>query len=160
MGGVYLTWQIGRDERVELFLTTLSQGGTVTAAAEKANIGRRTVYDWKEADPDFAAQFEDAYQRGIAVLEDEAVRRAYHGVQRPVYQRGVVAGHVTEYSDSLLMFLLKSRDPRFRDKATVEMTGAGGGPIKTEGGLDLAKLSTDELRHLYAIAQRAAIKVA
>jgi hypothetical protein len=148
------------DERVELFLAALSLGGTVTAAAEKANIGRRTVYDWKESDPEFAALFEDAYQRGIAVLEEEAVRRAYHGTERPIFQKGVQVGSIKEFSDSLLMFLLKSRDPRFRDKATVEMTGAGGGPIKTEGGLDLTKLSTDELRNLYAIAQRAAIKVA
>jgi hypothetical protein len=147
------------DERVELFLATLSQGGTVTAAAEKANIGRRTIYDWKESDPEFAAQFEDAYQRGIAVLEDEAVRRAYHGVQRPVYQKGQIAGHVTEYSDSLLMFLLKSRDPRFRDKTQVEMTGKDGGPIKTEG-IDLSKLSTDELRNLLSITARATLKVA
>ena len=148
------------DERVERFLSILSQGSSVTAAAEQSGIGRRTVYDWKANDPEFAAAFEDAWQRGIAVLEDEAVRRAYTGTERAVYQKGVQVGTVRDYSDSLLIFLLKSRDPRFRDKATVEMTGAGGGPIKTEGGLDLTKLSTDELRSLYAIAQRAAIKVA
>jgi hypothetical protein len=147
------------DERVELFLATLSQGGTVTAAAEKANIGRRTIYDWKESDPEFAAQFEDAYQRGIAVLEEEAVRRAYHGTERPIFQKGVQVGSVKEFSDSLLMFLLKSRDPRFRDKTQVEMTGKDGGPIKTEG-IDLSKLSTDELRNLLSITARATLKVA
>jgi hypothetical protein len=147
------------DERVERFLTALSEGGSVTKAAEQAGIGRRTVYDWKATDPEFAALFEDAWQRGIAALEDEAVRRAYQGVQRPVFSKGVQVGSVTEYSDSLLMFLLKSRDPRFRDKTSVEMTGKDGGPIKTDG-IDLSKLSTDELRNLLSITARATLKVA
>jgi hypothetical protein len=147
------------DDRVEKFLAILSQGSSVTAAAEQTGIGRRTVYAWKAGDPEFAEAFEDAWQRGIAVLEDEAVRRAYHGNERPVFQKGVQVGSVKEFSDSLLMFLLKSRDPRFRDKATVEMTGAGGGPIKTDA-VDLSKLSTDELRDLFALASRAAIKAA
>jgi len=147
------------DERVERFLAVLSQGGSVTAAAEQAGIGRRTVYDWKAADADFAEAFEDAWQRGIAALEDEAVRRAYRGTERPVFQKGVQVGTVKEFSDSLLMFLLKSRDPRFRDKATVEMTGKDGGPIKTDS-IDLSKLSTDELRNLLSITARAGLKVA
>ena len=146
------------EERVERLLAALSEGASITKAAELSGIGRRTVYDWRAQDPEFSAAFEDAYQRGVAVLEDEAFRRAHDGVQRPVYYKGAIVDHVREFSDSLLMFLLKARDPRFRDKTQVEMTGKDGGPIKTEG-IDFSKLSTDELRHALALAARASIKV-
>jgi hypothetical protein len=53
---------------------------------------------------------------GTAALEDEAVRRAYHGVEEPVFYKGVQCGSVTSYSDTLLMFLLKARKPAvYRD---------------------------------------------
>ena len=55
-------------------------------------------------------------------LEDEAIRRAYHGVQRPV----TIAGKrelVTGYSDTLLIFLLKGARPhKYRDNVHVETT--------------------------------------
>jgi hypothetical protein len=44
-------------------------------------------------------------------LEDEAVRRAYEGVERPVFQGGKQVGVVREYSDTLLIFLLKALRP-------------------------------------------------
>jgi hypothetical protein len=143
------------DERVGKFLSLVRQGGSITSAAVQSGIARRTVYEWKANDSEFADALEDAYQQGIAVLEEEAVRRAYHGNDRPVFQKGIQVGTVKEFSDSLLMFLLKARDPRFRDKATVEMTGA----VKTETA-DLTKLSTEELRSLYEIAARTGIKAA
>ena len=48
---------------------------------------------------------------GTEALEYEAVRRAYHGVAEPVFYNGVQCGSVTKYSDKLLMFLLKARNP-------------------------------------------------
>jgi hypothetical protein len=42
-------------------------------------------------------------------MEDEAVRRAVEGVDRPIYYRGAVCGYVTEYSDDLLIRMLKAR---------------------------------------------------
>jgi hypothetical protein len=48
---------------------------------------------------------------GTAALEGEAVRRAYHGVEEPVFCKGVQCGVVRKYRDKLLMFLLKARNP-------------------------------------------------
>ena len=43
--------------------------------------------------------------------------RTYHGVEEPVFYQGVQCGAVTEYSDTLLMFLLKARKPEvYRDR--------------------------------------------
>jgi hypothetical protein len=46
------------------------------------------------------------------LLEDEAVRRAYKGTLRPQAIGGGKVMMVTEFSDQLLMFLLKCRNPK------------------------------------------------
>ena len=50
---------------------------------------------------------------------------------KPVFYQGKPCGAVQEYSDSLLMFMLKAHDPKYREKQTHEHTGADGGPIDT-----------------------------
>ena len=64
---------------------------------------------------------DEATELGTAALEDEAVRRAYHGVEEPVFYKGVQCGSITKYSDKLLIFLLKARDPaKYRDGSGAE----------------------------------------
>ncbi len=65
---------------------------------------------------------------GADALEDEAMRRAIDGVEKPVFRGGEVVGHVRDYSDSMLMFLLKSRKP--------EVFGGKGISEATESGVD------------------------
>ena len=49
-------------------------------------------------------------------MELEARRRAVKGTDKPVFQRGEQVGTIREYSDTLLMFLLKANKPeKFRD---------------------------------------------
>ena len=73
---------------------------------------------------DFAAQWDEALGEGIDILEAEARRRAFTGVEKPVYYKGKVVGSTTKYSDRLLMFLLKAHDPKFRDGGKVKQPGA------------------------------------
>ena len=47
-------------EKEAAFLTALAEGRSIGAAAELAGVGRRTVYDWREADPEFASAWTDA----------------------------------------------------------------------------------------------------
>jgi hypothetical protein len=61
----------------------------ITKAAEMAGIDRGTHYDWLK-DPEYKAQFEAAQLQAADMLEDEAIRRAYHGVEKPI----TVAGNV------------------------------------------------------------------
>lgn len=49
-----------------------------------------------------------------------------------LYQRGELVGRVPPYRDVLLMFLLKKRDPSYRDSARLEVSGAGDEPIQVE----------------------------
>jgi hypothetical protein len=81
-----------------------------------AGIDRGTHYGWIKKDPEYRAQFEAATDQAAQTLKDEAVGRAYEGVERPV----TVAGKrelVREYSDTLLIFLLKGMRPaKYRER--------------------------------------------
>ena len=98
-------------ERQTEFLQHLENTGNVSAAAKKAKIGRRTVYDWLDDDKAFKKLYEISAKIGIELLEDEVVRRAHEGVLKPIYQGGKLVGKVREYSDTLLIFLLKGKKP-------------------------------------------------
>jgi hypothetical protein len=91
------------------FLDALAAGWSVKKAAEAIGIARRTAYDWKKENEDFAKRWDDAAEAGTDLLEDEAVRRAVEGVPRPVFYQGQIVGSIQEYSDFLLMAQLKAR---------------------------------------------------
>jgi hypothetical protein len=63
-------------------------------------------------DPEYRKSFEEAREEACGLLEDEAVRRAYKGTLRPQAIGGGKVMMVTEFSDQLLMFLLKCRNPK------------------------------------------------
>lgn len=101
----------------QTFLDALAEGATVADAARAAKTSKTTVYQWRAADPAFAKEWAIAYQIGGDTLEAEARRRAVEGVLEPVYQGGKVVGHIRRFSDTLLIFLLKARNPhRFCDR--------------------------------------------
>jgi hypothetical protein len=74
-------------------------------------------------DSTYPRRFKNAEVQAARSLEDEAVRRAREGIRKSVLHRGkqvYVQGEplfTTEYSDSLLIFLLKAYNPdRFRER--------------------------------------------
>lgn len=115
----------GRTERTEenrqRFLATLKATGNVSASCAVINIGRTTAYEWKAADLEFSCAWDQALESGLDALEAEARRRAFEGVEEPVFYRGQVCGHVRKYSDSLIMFILKAYRHQFRDRVQVDV---------------------------------------
>ncbi len=105
------------------FLTELAARGSVSGACKAAACSRANAYAERERDATFAARWDEAKREAVELMEDEARRRAVEGVDRPVFQGGVQVGTVREYSDTLLIFLLKAHDPKYRDKQQVEHTG-------------------------------------
>ena len=73
-----------------LFLEHLAKTANVTASARKAGFDRKTAYAHRAADPEFAAEWEDALEQSIDDLEGEARRRAVDGVAEPVVSMGRV----------------------------------------------------------------------
>lgn len=113
------------------FIEWLCRSGNVLDASRKAKIARSEVYAEREADPAFAAAWDEALVIATEALELEARRRAEKGVLEPIFYQGVKVGTVRRYSDSLLMFLLKAHRPAvYRENIRQELTGPGGGPIE------------------------------
>lgn len=98
-------------QKKRAFLAAFSECGNITRAAELAEISRQAHYEWLKDDPDYPALFAAADEQAGDRLEQEARRRAVEGTNKPVFYKGGVCGTVTEYSDNLLMFLLKGVRP-------------------------------------------------
>lgn len=121
------------------FLNALRRSFNVTRAARAAGVARKTAYHYRANDPDFAEQWNDALGQGIDSAEAEAYRRAVRGVIKPVYQNGKEVGKVKEYSDTLLIFLLKSHRPQvYNQPVEQRLTGQNGGPIEYRNVTDLS----------------------
>lgn len=117
-------------EKLAQFLQVLADTANVSAAAKKIRIDRSHMYRLRGEDEEFAAAWDEAVKLGTAALEDEAVRRAKDGTLKPVFYQGVKVGTIREYSDTLLIFLLKARDPdKYADRVKKELSGPGGGPV-------------------------------
>lgn len=116
-----------RAEQQAAFLATLKWTGNVRASHEAAGVSRASVYEWREQDETFKALWKAALDEAIDLLEEEAWRRGYHGVDKPIVYKGKVMSTYKEYSDRMLEILLKAHRKKFRDKT--EITGEDGGPI-------------------------------
>ena len=144
------------EKRKALFLDALEKGWTVTKACRVSSLSPHVVYQWRLNDPEFAKQWDDALEAGTDVLEDALMERAAKGVTRyrfhqgrvimvpckrndegavkvgkddngkPVYMRPYTE---QEYSDTLGIFLLKGRRPKYRDSFKAEISGPDGGPL-------------------------------
>jgi len=89
------------------FLEALADTGQVNSACAVAGIVKATAYNWRKSDKEFAAKWSEAIDQSTSELEDEAISRAM------------------DKSDNLLMFLLKSRDPKYRDRSTQDVNIKG-----------------------------------
>lgn len=107
------------------FLKELARAGNVSAACRKVKISRTIAYELREQATDFAELWAEAIETATDGLEQEAYRRAVKGVRKPTgWYKGVPGGYVQEYSDTLLVLLLKANRPeKFREN--VDITSGG-----------------------------------
>src|SRR5262245_29315988 len=123
-----------RPEDWEAFLAQLRERGNVRDSCLAAGVGRVTAYGRRKQDAAFAEAWNSALDDATDDLELEARRRARDGVRRVKFHQGqpilipvpgpdgrpllgddgqpVLAPYVEhEYSDTLLIFLLKANRP-------------------------------------------------
>ncbi len=94
------------------FLDILAQTGKVAESARAVGFTTTAfLHKVRREDEDFAEAWDQAVQAAGDVLEAEAHRRAIDGVMDPVFYKGEVVGHKLQYSDQLLMFLLRGTRP-------------------------------------------------
>lgn len=117
----------------QVFFENLSKSPNVSKAAKAAGYTRQWLYQLREQDPDFAKAWDDALASGLDAAEGELYRRAVNGTLRKVFYQDKEIDVVREYSDTLLIFLLKSHKPeRYNQPLRNEHTGKNGGPVETE----------------------------
>ena len=113
-----------QDRQRAIFLETFRTTCNVSEAARSAGVGRRTVYDWRDADEEFAAAWLDAENEAVDALEAEARRRA-----------------MTD-SDKLMEILLKAHRPeKYVQDAKVKAT------LDVTGGIEV-RHTADEMRNM------------
>lgn len=112
------TWQ-------DAFIDALSKTGNVSKSAKSARISRKTAYELKNESPEFNERWNEAMETAVDTLELEAWRRAARGTRKPTgWYQGIPGGYVQEYSDTLLIFLLKAHRPeKFREN--IDLTSGG-----------------------------------
>ena len=132
-----------------VFLAALADNGMVKYAAAIAGVTPDAAYMARRRDPEFARQFEEAVQASTVRLEQEAIRRAFHGTPKPVFQSGKLVGMMREYSDTLLIFLLKGRKPdTYRDNLRVDMA------VDIRKAIESMSTDPDEVAAAVAEAER------
>ena len=94
------------------FFRALEHGHSVRKACGAAKYSRSSVYEWRQADADFAAAWVRAVAIAVDLLEEEADRRGRDGIEEPVYFYGEVVGLKRKYSDGLLLARLKALRPQ------------------------------------------------
>lgn len=98
---------IRTDRARKAFLDHLAATCNVSEAARVAGFSRRSAYEWRDADADFASAWEDAENQAADMLEQVAYERATSG-----------------QSDKMLEILLKAHRPeKFVEKQKVEHSG-------------------------------------
>ena len=92
----------------EMFLAAHKLGISVANSARVAGVSRRTIYRWRDKDPEFAKGWREAREGLVEDLEMEAYKRAFKG------------------NDRLLMFLLKSYKPTTYNERLQRRQGKAG----------------------------------
>lgn len=86
---------------------------------------------------------EDAYLaargRSHERIRAAIAERAIDGVEEPIVSvKGEIVGYRRVYSDRLLGLMAKAYLPEYRDTRHLEVTGANGGPVDVQMGVDLS----------------------
>lgn len=130
---------VSAHDKRDAFLAAYVELGTLTHAAGAVGIDRSSHYKWMDTDPEYPSLFAVAAAKGKEAMVREARRRAIEGTDKPVYQGGKLVGTIREYSDTLLIFLMKGAMPetyRERVDVTVLDVRAEAERLAGEMGLD------------------------
>jgi hypothetical protein len=151
------------------FIAAFASSANVLRAAQAAGIPTQTAYEWQKVDTQFAENWENAERDATSLLYEEARRRAYEGVIKPVVSGGrlvyeeipligadgepvtdkygkpvTIHGEplfIREYSDTLMKMLLVAHDPKkFSERQRLEVTGKDGGPIQQQTTVSFTEL--------------------
>jgi len=111
------------DERKAEFLKKLATCGNLQVACRALSVSTVTIHRARKYDGAFAEAYDEAMLAAHWTWEAEAVRRGVEGIEKPIYYKGELVDTIKEYSDQLLIFLLKGAFPeRYRERVDIKQT--------------------------------------
>jgi len=120
-------------EKIREFLSLLADIGNVSKCCEALNICRQDLYIKREKNKTLAKQWDVAKKASIARLEDEAWRRAFEGIKKPLFYKGEQVKDKDGnpyfervYSDTLMMHRLNAERPdkyHYRQQVDANVNG-------------------------------------
>lgn len=99
-------------EKANIAIDAIADRKTVAGAARAVGVSRKTLYNWKRANPAFADRWDDAQEGITDDIEATAIEKA-----------------IEDRDTALLIFLLKTRR-RILYQESIAHTGEDGGPLK------------------------------
>lgn len=118
---------------LELYRSDPVIGGRKMLCAERVGISKTALAAHEKKDLGFQAAVAEAKNAWVEeILVTAAIKRATEGVAKPImggrFKDEVVATEI-QYSDTLLMALLRANDPAFKDKGGAGADGGTGGGV-------------------------------
>ncbi|HAG99428.1 MAG TPA: hypothetical protein DCL75_11385 [Ktedonobacter sp.] len=145
-----------RERSQKKFLITFAKNANVLLSAKTAKVHRSTVYEWLEKSEEFSILYHQAEMDANDAVRAEIDRRGRQGWLEPVYQGGAKVGTIRKYSDTLLVFLARSRMPEYRDASKLSIDAQVNATTTTKNAgevlLDLRSASSAQLAALKQIA--------
>jgi hypothetical protein len=142
------------------FIKALSANANISAAARAAEVDRAYCYRCREADPGFAAEWDEALVVAVEGLEERAWARArFADIQYQFTKDGdpilhPVTGepyYLHVGSDAVMLRLLEAHKPDlYKQRSAVDLNAT----VKTEPKYDLTKLSPADLLQLRAMQRK------
>lgn len=87
------------------FLNALTQGESVVEAAKAAGVHRRTIYDWRDQDAAFRAEWDYC----IESFREDLLGKGWKKLKERAFDAKDPKSHI------MLIFMLKRLDPEFKE---------------------------------------------
>lgn len=147
--------KIDKEKAFSRYLKYLADGNTKVYSRRRAGLSDYDVENKSKNNSEFRGMEERALEDGADMLEQEAIRRGKSGFEKPVWYKGERVGTETQYSDTLLLAVLKSKKAAYRESrsivdATVQNTNL------VAPNFDVSKYTDEELIQLEDLLARGA----
>jgi hypothetical protein len=136
-----------REQAFKNYLRYLADGNTKVYARRRAGLTDSILDTKRRNSSEFAGLEARALEDGCDCIEQEAIRRGRDGVEKDVYYKGEIVGTEIVYSDSLLLSVLKSKKPEYRESRNV-VTAEINSTVQEKPVVDTTKLSEEQLLQL------------
>ena len=120
-------------EKYNEFLELLAEVGNVAKCCDALGMSRFPVYMRRQKNKTFRKKWDIAKKMSIARLEDEAWRRAFEGITKPVFYKGEQLKNADgtpyferTYSDTLMMHRLNAEKPdkyQYKHRIDADLSG-------------------------------------